>query len=44
MFIAGEDSSGNPQVVEMTPQIPGQFDIAGDEQEAPPMLKIIGEN
>lgn len=29
------------QVVEMVPQIPGQYAIDGDEQEAPPALKLV---
>jgi hypothetical protein len=29
------------QVVEMVPQIPGQFGMDGDEQEAPPSLRLI---
>jgi hypothetical protein len=41
LYIAGQDSDGIPQVVEMTPQVPGQLDIAGGEQEAPPMLRIV---
>ena len=41
LYIAGEDSDGVPQIVEMTPQIPGQSDLYGGEQEAPPMLKIV---
>ena len=28
-------------VVEMVPQIPGQFGIDGTEQEAPPSLKLV---
>ena len=28
-------------VVEMVPQIPGQFGIDGNEQEAPPSLKLV---
>lgn len=31
----------NDQIVEMTPQIPGQMDITGGEQEAPAMLRIV---
>ena len=31
----------NDNVVEMVPQIPGQFGIDGSEQEAPPALKLI---
>ena len=41
LYIAGIDSNGVPQVVEMTPQIPGQVDIFGNIQEAPPMLRVI---
>lgn len=29
------------QVVEMVPQIPGQYALDGPEQEAPPTLKLI---
>ena len=36
LFVA--DSS---QVVEMVPQIPGQYAMDGTEQEAPPSLKLI---
>ncbi len=42
LYFAGRDSEGIPQVVEMTPQVPGQVDIAGNEQELPPMLRIVG--
>lgn len=41
LYIAGENSTGEMQVVEMVPQIPGQFDMDGNEQSAPPVLKII---
>ena len=36
LYVADEDS-----VVEMVPQIHGQFGFDGMEQEAPPSLKII---
>lgn len=36
LYVADEDN-----VVEMVPQIPGQFGINGTEQEAPPSLKLI---
>lgn len=36
LYVADEDN-----VVEMVPQIPGQFGIAGTEQEAPPALKLV---
>ena len=39
--ICGENSDGQMQVVEMTPQIPGQTALDDGEQEAPPMLKLI---
>lgn len=41
LYIAGENSTGEAQVVEMAPQIPGQQAIDGGEQEAAPMLKLI---
>jgi hypothetical protein len=41
LYIAGEDSNGTPQVVEMTPQIPGQLDMFGGEQEPQAILRII---
>lgn len=41
LYIAGENSSGDVQVVEMVPQIPGQMNLDGQEQEAPATLKII---
>ena len=36
LYVADEDT-----VVEMVPQIPGQFGIDGAEQEAPPSLKLV---
>lgn len=36
LYIADEDN-----VVEMVPQVPGQYAIDGTEQDAPPSLKII---
>ena len=41
LYIAGAPESGEVQVVEMLPQIPGQMSIDGKEQDAPAMLKII---
>ncbi len=41
LYIAGEATTGEMQVVEMTPNIPGQMSIDGTEQEAPSMLKLI---
>ncbi len=36
----GKDGSGNIQAVELTPNIPGQMDFDGNEQEQPIELKI----
>jgi hypothetical protein len=44
MYICGEDSTGAIQVVEMVPQVPGQVNLEGAEQEAPPVLKLINFN
>ncbi len=41
LYIAGENGTGEVQVVEMTPQIPGQMNLDGDEQSAPPVLRLI---
>ena len=41
LYIAGDSSTGECQVVEMVPQIPGQVSLDGQEQEAPATLKII---
>ena len=41
LYIAGQDSSGVPQVIEMVPQIPGQINVEGEIQEPPQMLRIV---
>jgi hypothetical protein len=41
LYIAGTSPDGTPQVVEMTPQIPGQLALDGGEQQAPFMLKLV---
>ena len=41
LYVAGEDSDGIPQVIEMTPQIPGQVDVFGSVQESPAVLRVI---
>lgn len=41
LYVTGADGTGEVQVVEMVPQIPGQYTIEGAEQEAPAMLKLI---
>lgn len=41
LYIAGSQSTGEVNVVEMVPQMPGQTSLDGVEQEAPPMLRLI---
>lgn len=41
LYVAGENSTGEVQVVEMVPQVPGQMSLDGSEQEAPAMLKLV---
>lgn len=41
LYVSGNDTTGELQVVEMVPQIPGQTSMDGREQEAPPSLKLI---
>lgn len=41
LYVAGEDSTGEVQVVEMVPQVPGQMSLDGTEQESPATLKIV---
>ena len=41
MHIFVEKDTGEIQVVENVPQIPGQLGLNGTEQEFPPQLKII---
>ena len=41
LYVAGDNSSGEVQIVEMVPQVPGQVGIDGAEQESPAVLKVI---
>lgn len=41
LYLTGDPASGELAAVEMVPQIPGQFDMTGEEQEPPAMLNII---
>lgn len=41
LYVSGEDSTGEVQVVEMAPQIPGQVDMNGEIQEPPATLKLV---
>lgn len=41
LYVIGDTGTGEMCVVEMVPQIPGQMELNGAEQERPPQLKII---
>lgn len=41
LWVAGDSSTGECQVVEMVPQVPGQMAMDGGEQDAPAALKFI---
>lgn len=41
LYIAGAETTGEPTIVEMVPNIPGQVNMLGEEQEAPHMLKLV---
>lgn len=41
LYVTGIDGTGEVQVVEMVPQIPGQFAVDGAEQTMPPVLKLV---
>lgn len=41
LYVAGSNSTGEMQVVEMVPQVPGQMSLGGEEQTAPAMLKLV---
>lgn len=41
LYVAGSNSTGEMQVVEMVPQTPGQLSLDGEEQSPPAMLKLV---
>lgn len=41
LYLTGDPANGELAAVEMVPQIPGQLDMTGEEQEPPAMLNII---
>ena len=41
LYISGEDVTGEMQIAEMAPQIPGQYSLDGIEQEPPAVLRLI---
>lgn len=38
------DQNGEMAVAELVPEVPGQLNIAGDEQEQPKLLKLVAHN
>lgn len=43
LYISGEDANG-VTAVEMVPNIPGQANLFGSEEEAAPVLKLVSAN
>ena len=41
LYVAGATGTGEVQVLEMTPQIPGQLGMDKEDQEAPALLNIV---
>lgn len=41
LYVAGSNSTGEVQIGEMVPNIPGQMDMDGGEQESAPILKLV---
>ncbi len=41
LYVTGDNVTGEVQVVELVPEIPGQIGMTGNEQEAPSVLKLI---
>lgn len=41
LYITGEDGTGEVTAVEMVPNITGQLDMLGMEQEPAPVLKLV---
>ena len=42
-MISTADGNGEMVVAEMVPQIPGQFNMDGDIQSAPKILKLVNQ-
>lgn len=40
LYVTSQPGTGEMMVAEMTPQIPGQYDMSGEEQEEPKILKF----
>ena len=41
LWVAGENTDKERQIVEMVPQVPGQMSFYNEEQEAPATLKLV---
>lgn len=41
LYITGDGATGEVVAVEMVPNVPGQQDMFGEEQEAAPILKMV---
>ena len=42
LCMTGDTINGEAVIAEMVPQIPGQMDISGGEQEKPKIMKLVG--
>ena len=42
LYVTSDTSNGQMEVVEMVPQVPGQFGMDGAEQDSPKLLKFAG--
>ena len=43
-LVVTADGNGEMMLAEIIPQVPGQISLYGEEQEAPKILKIAGQN
>ncbi|MEA4965403.1 MAG: hypothetical protein VB055_06240 [Oscillospiraceae bacterium] len=41
LYITGDVETGEVTAVEMVPNVPGQLDMMGNEQEVAPVLKLV---
>jgi hypothetical protein len=41
LYVTGNSDTGEAQVVEMVPQVPGQTAMDGTEQDEAPVLKLV---
>lgn len=43
LYVAGDRTKGHVRVAEMVPNIPGQMNFDGEEEEQAPILKLVQE-